>query len=54
MEVALDIIGENGARLGDELARIGYAGDLEPGAILPREYLELHVEQGRSSKPKVS
>lgn len=43
---ALDTIGTDGTRLGDELARIGYAGDLEPGAIVPHEYLELHIEQG--------
>ncbi|WP_044874509.1 Zn-dependent hydrolase [Pseudomonas sp. LFM046] len=43
---ALDRIGTDGTRLGDELARIGYAGDLEPGARVPHEYLELHVEQG--------
>ncbi len=42
----LDTIGSDGTRLGDELARIGYAGDMEPGAIMPREYLELHIEQG--------
>ena len=43
---ALDTIGIDGTRLGDELARIGYAGDMQPGAIVPREYLELHIEQG--------
>jgi N-carbamoyl-L-amino-acid hydrolase len=43
---ALDTIGTDGTRLGDELARIGYSGDLEPGAIVPHEYLELHIEQG--------
>ncbi len=37
---------DNGARLGDELQRIGYAGDMEPGTLHPREYFELHVEQG--------
>jgi beta-ureidopropionase / N-carbamoyl-L-amino-acid hydrolase len=46
VETALDTIGIDGSRLGDELARIGYAGDLEPGAIIPHEYLELHIEQG--------
>jgi N-carbamoyl-L-amino-acid hydrolase len=46
VQVALDTIGIDGTRLGDELARIGYAGDMEPGAIVPREYLELHIEQG--------
>jgi len=46
LDTALNTIGIDGTRLGDELARIGYAGDLEPGAIVPHEYLELHVEQG--------
>ncbi|WP_457935439.1 Zn-dependent hydrolase [Mesorhizobium sp. 10J20-29] len=42
---ALDTIGIDGKRLGDELERIGYAG-LDEG---PREiaaYFELHIEQG--------
>ncbi|MGF6836451.1 N-carbamoyl-L-amino-acid hydrolase [Paraburkholderia youngii] len=43
---ALDTVGIDGTRFGDELARIGYAGDMEPGAVVPHEYLELHVEQG--------
>ncbi|KPJ36538.1 allantoate amidohydrolase [Burkholderia multivorans] len=43
---ALNTIGIDGTRLGDALARIGYAGDLEPGAIVPHAYLELHIEQG--------
>ncbi|MBU3737516.1 MAG: Zn-dependent hydrolase [Rhodoferax sp.] len=46
LQAALDTRGIDGTRLGDELARIGYAGDLEPGAIVPQEYLELHIEQG--------
>ncbi|KWF25086.1 Zn-dependent hydrolase [Burkholderia pseudomultivorans] len=46
VEAALDTVGIDGTRLGDELVRIGYAGDLEPGAIVPHEYLELHIEQG--------
>lgn len=46
LQAALDAVGIDGTRLGDELARIGYAGELEPGAIMPREYLELHIEQG--------
>lgn len=48
MEVqeALDTIGIDGTRLGDELARIGYAGEMAPGAIVPKEYIELHIEQG--------
>jgi len=43
---ALEITGIDGTRLGEELTRIGYAGDMEPGAITPHEYLELHIEQG--------
>ncbi|OAI85940.1 Zn-dependent hydrolase [Pseudomonas putida] len=46
VQVALDTLGTDGTRLGDELARIGYAGDLQPGAIVPHEYIELHIEQG--------
>ncbi len=46
VQAALDTIGIDGTRLGDELARIGYAGTMAPGAIVPREYLELHIEQG--------
>ena len=46
LQQALDTIGTDGTRLGDELVRIGYAGDLQPGAIVPHEYLELHIEQG--------
>jgi N-carbamoyl-L-amino-acid hydrolase len=45
-QAALDAIGIDGTRLGDELARIGYAGDMEPGTLVPREYIELHIEQG--------
>ncbi len=36
----------DGMLLGDELKRIGYAGDLPCGALLPQAYLELHIEQG--------
>lgn len=46
LQVALETVGTDGSRLGDELERIGYAGSLEPGAIAPNEYLELHVVQG--------
>ena len=46
VDEALATIGTDGTRLGDELARIGYAGDLVPGSIVPHEYLELHIEQG--------
>jgi beta-ureidopropionase / N-carbamoyl-L-amino-acid hydrolase len=46
LDAALATVGTDGAVLGEELARIGYAGDLEPGAIRPACYLELHIEQG--------
>lgn len=38
--------GIDGARLGDELARIGYAGDVPVGEQRARAFLELHIEQG--------
>ena len=46
VQAALNTVGTDGTRLGDELACIGYAGDMAPGAIVPREYIELHIEQG--------
>jgi beta-ureidopropionase / N-carbamoyl-L-amino-acid hydrolase len=36
----------DGAKLGDELARIGYAGDAPVGRPNIHAYVELHVEQG--------
>lgn len=46
VQVALDTLGTDGTRLGDELARIGYAGPMAPGSLVPHAYLELHIEQG--------
>jgi N-carbamoyl-L-amino-acid hydrolase len=48
VETALDVTAaDNGARLGDELARIGYAGPTPvPAAAFPYSYTELHIEQG--------
>ena len=48
VEVALDVTAaDNGAQLGDELARIGYAGPTPvPAATFPYSYTELHIEQG--------
>ena len=46
LEAALDTVGTDGARLGDELARIGYAGAMDCGAIVPHAFVELHIEQG--------
>ncbi|MGX5699760.1 allantoate amidohydrolase [Acinetobacter kookii] len=43
---ALNVIGTDGTRLGDELKRIGFAGSMKVGSIVPREYIELHIEQG--------
>ncbi|WP_261384888.1 hydantoinase/carbamoylase family amidase [Vannielia litorea] len=45
-EEALATVGTDGTTLGEELARIGYAGAREPGFITPHAYVELHVEQG--------
>src|SRR5258708_5315076 len=36
----------DGRGLGDELARIGYRGDLPPGFLRPAAFVELHIEQG--------
>ncbi|MCF6125004.1 Zn-dependent hydrolase [Mesorhizobium sp. M7A.F.Ca.CA.001.07.2.1] len=45
-ETVLAAVGTDGSVLGQELARIGYAGDREPGFLKPHAYLELHIEQG--------
>jgi beta-ureidopropionase / N-carbamoyl-L-amino-acid hydrolase len=45
-EEAHDIVAIDGARFGDELARIGYLGPVPcPGGV-PYAYVELHIEQG--------
>jgi beta-ureidopropionase / N-carbamoyl-L-amino-acid hydrolase len=36
----------DGKLLGDELRRIGYLGDREPGFVRPHAFVELHIEQG--------
>ena len=46
VEEALATIGTDGTVLGEELARIGYAGPHGPGFLRPHAYLELHIEQG--------
>ena len=48
VEEALDAVAaDNGARLADELSRIGYAGPTPaPAASFPHCYAELHIEQG--------
>jgi N-carbamoyl-L-amino-acid hydrolase len=47
LEEALDVRDAAGARLGDELSRIGYAGPVPcPSTSFPHCYVELHIEQG--------
>ncbi|MET1116688.1 MAG: Zn-dependent hydrolase [Comamonas sp.] len=47
LEEALDVRAvDNGARLGDELARIGYAGPAPVGRPRVDSFVELHIEQG--------
>jgi len=43
---ALAARGIDGALLGEELARIGYVGDMPVGTIRPHAFVELHIEQG--------
>jgi beta-ureidopropionase / N-carbamoyl-L-amino-acid hydrolase len=43
---ALAVRGTDGSVLGEELARIGYRGQEEPGFVRPGAYIELHIEQG--------
>jgi beta-ureidopropionase / N-carbamoyl-L-amino-acid hydrolase len=46
IEDALDTVGIDGARVGDELTRIGYAGPFPCPGPPPRAFVELHIEQG--------
>jgi len=46
LDEALALSDKEGTLLGDELARIGYAGEHVPGAIGARAFIELHIEQG--------
>jgi beta-ureidopropionase / N-carbamoyl-L-amino-acid hydrolase len=45
-EEAYDVVGIDGARVGDELARIGYLGPTPCPGESPHAFVELHVEQG--------
>ena len=45
-EEAYDIVGIDGARVGDELARIGYLGSTPCPGPAPHAFVELHIEQG--------
>jgi N-carbamoyl-L-amino-acid hydrolase len=46
LDDALNAIATDGARLGDELERIGYSGTTPVGADRPSACVELHIEQG--------
>ncbi len=46
VEIALDTVGIDGARLGAELVRIGYAGPWPCPGPAPHAFVELHIEQG--------
>ena len=46
LETALDTVSIDGARLGDELVRIGYAGPAPVPGLPPHAFVELHIEQG--------
>ena len=46
LEDALDVVAIDGAVLGDELERIGWAGDGAVPGPAPHAYVELHIEQG--------
>ena len=45
-EEALATVGIDGTVLGEELKRIGYAGEETPGFLKPYAFVELHIEQG--------
>lgn len=45
-EDACATVGIDGTVLGEELRRIGYAGEAEPGFLQPCAFVELHIEQG--------
>jgi N-carbamoyl-L-amino-acid hydrolase len=46
LEDALETVAIDGAVLGDELDRIGWAGDAPVPGPAPHAYVELHIEQG--------
>lgn len=46
IEEALDTVAIDGARLGDELTRIGYDGAAPVPGSAPHAFVELHIEQG--------
>jgi N-carbamoyl-L-amino-acid hydrolase len=46
LETALDTVAIDGAILGEELQRIGYAGSSPCPSAAPHAFVELHIEQG--------
>ena len=46
VEEAHDVVSIDGARLGDELERIGYLGNVPCPGTAPHAFVEVHVEQG--------
>jgi len=46
LEQALAVEGIDGALLGQELERIGYAGEAPIPGLVPHAFVELHIEQG--------
>lgn len=46
VEQALDVVAIDGARLGEELLRIGYSGPAPCPGVVPHAFVELHIEQG--------
>jgi N-carbamoyl-L-amino-acid hydrolase len=46
VEDAWAIPATDGPSFGEELVRIGYAGPMAPGSIVPQAFVELHIEQG--------
>ena len=46
VEEAYDVVGIDGARVGDELHRIGYHGPTPCPGPAPYAFVELHIEQG--------
>ena len=46
IEEALNIVGIDGKRVGDELQNIGYAGSTPCPGEVPHAFVEIHIEQG--------
>ena len=46
LDEMLAVVGVYGSTLGDELTRIGYAGDMPVGQQRASSFVELHIEQG--------